>query len=96
MNYGKAIKTIRAAKNLEQKELARRAKLNASYISLLESNQREPSARALQALASALRVPIYLITLLASEKTDLHGISEKEAGDLGKQLLTVILENDGG
>lgn len=94
MNYGKAIKTIRAAKNLEQKELARRAKLNASYISLLEANQREPSAKALQALARALKVPIYLITLLASEKRDLHGISERDAGNLGRQLLSVILDGD--
>jgi transcriptional regulator with XRE-family HTH domain len=92
MNYGKAIKTIRAAKNLEQKELAKRAKLNPSYISLLESNRRAPSTAALLALARALKVPIYLITLLASEKRDLHGISEEDAGKLGTQLLSVILE----
>ncbi|MGH7488660.1 MAG: helix-turn-helix domain-containing protein [bacterium] len=91
MNYGKAIKTIRAAKNLEQKELARRAKLNASYISLIESNQRAPSPAALEALAKALHVPLYLLMLLASDKEDLHGISETEATLLGKQLLDVVL-----
>ncbi len=94
MNYGKAIRTIRAAKNLDQKELARRSKLNASYISLLEANRRVPSAASLQALAKALMVPIYLITLLASERRDLHGISEAEAGKLGSQLLAVILEEN--
>src|SRR5438132_559749 len=91
MNYGKAIRTVRAAKNLEQRELARLAKLNASYISLLESNKRAPSASALEALARALRVPVYLLTLLASEKKDLHGISEAEAGKLGSHLLRAIV-----
>jgi len=91
MNYGKAIKTIRAAKNLEQKELARMAKLNASYISLIESNRRAPSPAALEAVAKALHVPLYLLMLLASDKDDLHGVSETEATLLGKQLLDVVL-----
>jgi transcriptional regulator with XRE-family HTH domain len=92
MNYGKAIKTIRAAKNLEQKELARLAELNASYISLIESNRRAPSPAVLEAIAKALSVPLYLLMLLGSDKDDLHGVSEKEATLLGKQLLDVVLQ----
>ncbi len=94
MNYGKAIRTIRSAKNLDQKELARLAKLNASYISLIESNQRAPSSAALEALAKALHVPLYLLMLLASDAEDLHGISEREANQLGKQLLDIVLTTD--
>jgi len=94
MNYGKAIRTIRSAKNLEQKELARLAKLNASYISLIESNQRAPSSAALEALAKALHVPLYLLMLLASDAEDLHGISLREANQLGKQLLDIVLTTD--
>jgi transcriptional regulator with XRE-family HTH domain len=92
MNYGKAIKTIRAAKNLEQKELAKLAELNPSYISLIESNRRAPSPAALEAIARALRVPLYLLMLLASDKNDLHGVSETEATLLGRQLLDVVLQ----
>ena len=94
MNYGKAIRTIRSAKNLEQKELARLAKLNASYVSLIESNRRSPSSTALEALAKALHVPLYLLMLLASDPEDLHGISERDAHQLGKQLLDVVLTTD--
>ncbi len=93
MNYGKAIRTIRAAKNLEQKDLAGLANLNPSYISLIESNQRAPSAAALEALASALQVPLYLLMLLASEKEDLHGISAGEATVLAEQLLGVVFQS---
>ena len=94
MNYGKAIRTIRSAKNLEQKDLARMAKLNASYISLIESNRRAPSSTALEALARALHVPLYLLMLLASDAEDLHGVSEAEAHKLGKQLLDIVLMTD--
>src|SRR5260221_8319257 len=90
MNYGKAIRTIRAARNLEQKDLASLADLNPSYISLIESNQRAPSSAALETLASALQVPLYLLMLLASEKEDLHGISASEATVLAEQLLGVV------
>ncbi len=92
MNYGKAIKTIRAAKNLEQRELADLAKVNASYISLIESNRRAPSAAVLRSVSKALGVPLYLLTLLASDKEDLHGISEADASKLGMQLLNVVLD----
>lgn len=94
MNYGKAIKTLRAAKNIEQKQLAERAKINPSYVSLIEANRRAPSAAVLESLSDALEVPLYLLTLLASEKDDLHGISEAEASKLGMQLLNVVLQSD--
>jgi transcriptional regulator with XRE-family HTH domain len=95
MNYGKAIKTIRAVKGLEQKELATLAELNPSYISLIEANRRAPSPAALEALAKALQVPLYLLMLLASDKEDLHGISAAEATLLGRQLLDVVLQANG-
>ena len=94
MNFGKAIRTIRAAKNLDQKELARRADLNPSYISLIESNLRKPSANVLEALARSLGVPLYLLMLIASEKEDLHGVSATDTAELGSQLLGIVLEFD--
>ena len=92
MNYGKAIRTVRAAREMSQKELAAKAKLDPSYISLLESGERIPSPNALETLSKALRVPIYLVILLASEKSDLHGIPPKEAGILGEQLLKLLTQ----
>ena len=94
MNYGRAVKAIRAAKNLEQRDLAERAELDPSYISLIESNRRVPSSAALQAIAQALQTPLYLLMLLASDEDDLHGISKEEARLLGAQLLDVLLQTD--
>src|SRR5207245_10354938 len=91
MNYGKAIKVARAARELSQEELAKRARLDASYISVLESGDRVPSAAALEAIAKALRVPLYVLMLVASERKDLRGVPAREAQLLGRRLLDVLV-----
>jgi len=92
MNIGKAIRVIRAARNLSQKQLAEESELDASYISLVEAGRRSPTDETMQAIAKALRVPKYLLLLLGSDKEDLSGISTEQADMLAKQLLDIILE----
>ena len=91
MKYGKAIKVARAARELSQEELAERARLDPSYISVLESGDRVPSGAALEAIAKALHVPLYVLTLLASERKDLRGVPAREAQLLGRRLLEVLV-----
>lgn len=91
MNYGRAIRTIRSAKGITQKELANSAKLNSSYVSLLESGARNPSAPTLEVISNALKVPLYLLMFLASEKRELKNISPSQASHLGKQILNVLM-----
>lgn len=52
-NAGYAVKTLREAQQLTQRELAALSGVNAGYISLIE-NGRVPSARVLRALSDAL------------------------------------------
>lgn len=47
MNYGKAIRVARAIAGMEQKQLAAKANLNPSHISLIEKGARRPSTRAI-------------------------------------------------
>lgn len=94
MNIGKAIRVIRAARNLSQKQLAEESGLDASYISLVEAGRRAPTSEAVQAIAKGLRVPKYLLLLLASDKEDLREISTEQADMLAKQLLAIILESE--
>lgn len=90
MNYGKAIKMLRASRGLQQRQLAEKLNVNGSYISLLEGGKRTPSLEVLQVLAEKLHVPIYLILLLASEDRDLRGIGVKQAQKLGMELLRAV------
>lgn len=90
MNYGRAIRLVRSARDLSQKELAKRLKKDPSYLSLLERNERDPSAETLKALAEALAIPLYLLVFLASDPKDLRGIPAEEAQAFGQALLRVF------
>lgn len=91
MKYGRALRIVRAAKGLSQKDVAERADLNPSYLSLLEREARSPSVNAISALSAALGIPPHLLALLASEDSELIGIREESAEVLGKQLLDLLL-----
>jgi len=93
MKYGKAVRVIRAAMGLSQKEIALRAGINPSYLSLLEKEARSPSTETVRSLANALNVPPHLLALLASEEADLAGLKEEEADVLGRQLLDLLLSS---
>lgn len=90
MNYGRALRLIRSSRDLTQKQVAGRAKVDPSLISLLENGERQPSTETLERLARALEVPLYLLVLLASDEDDLRGITADQAAALGRQLLGLL------
>lgn len=92
MDFGRAIRVLRAARNLSQKELAQRTGLDPSYISLLEKNRRTPSVDTIQSLASVLEVPPYLLTLIASDAKQLRGLTPDQAKEIGRLLLDIVLD----
>ena len=90
MDYGRAIRIVRAARDLSQKDLARRAKVDASFVSMIERGSRRPSMDKLEALSRALAVPVPLLSLLAANRDDLTGIDPTTAGVLSAQLLDLL------
>ncbi len=58
MTLGNAIKTVRTASKVKQRELARRAGVTANYVSLVEGDKREPSVTLLKKIADSLEVPV--------------------------------------
>lgn len=95
MDYGKAIRIARAARGMSQKDLATNSGLNGNYISLIESGHRVPSTEAVESLAKALKVPMYLLALLGSAPEDLNGLSSEHAAILGRQMLELLVARDG-
>lgn len=55
--WGKALRKERTERGLSQDELAHRANLNRTYISLLELGKRSPSLNTMAALAETLKIP---------------------------------------
>jgi transcriptional regulator with XRE-family HTH domain len=63
MKLGKAVKLVRTASGLKQKQIASRLGVTSNYVSLVESDRREPSVAFLRGLAEVLNVPIGLFFL---------------------------------
>ena len=92
MNYGKALKIARAATGLQQQELAKKAGLTASYISLVEMGKRTPSTSALRKLSRALEMPPHLLTLLATEPEDTDLLDKTELESIGDSLVRLLIK----
>ena len=93
MNYGRALRIARAFRDLSQKQLAQRTELDASYISLLEKNRRSPSQDTQERITRALGVPGSIMTLLGAGGSELQGITEDQAKEVGKTLITLLDQN---
>lgn len=70
MSLGKTIKLLRIGAGLKQKELAQELGVTANYLSLIETNKREPSITLVKDLASVLNVPVSVIFFDIEEEYD--------------------------
>lgn len=77
MNLGRSIKLCRTNRGLSQEDLARKVGLSASYISLIEKGDRDPAVSTAEKIATALGVPMSLLTFLAAEPGELKGVPEE-------------------
>lgn len=91
MNYSKAIRIIRASKGLTQTELADLIKVNASYISKIESGDRIPSLKKLQQISNKLSIPFHLLSLLASSHKDINRFPKEYLNKISSNLLNILI-----
>lgn len=96
MTLGNAIKLIRTARNLTQRELAKQLKVSANYLSLIESDKRDPSLAFLNRLAAQLGVPVAMLFVFQGEP--LPGVHTSDLDKLREMLLRIdhmVVENTG-
>lgn len=75
MNLGRAITLCRKQRDLSQAELALRAGVSVSYVSLLEQNKRkDPTLSTIQKISEALNVPSGILFFLAADQIELAGL----------------------
>lgn len=94
MNYGKALRLARALAGLQQQQLAEKADIDASYISLIEQGRRTPSVKFIHKLSRAIGIPPYLFTFLAMESEDTELLDDKELSAIGESLTKLVLNYD--
>jgi transcriptional regulator with XRE-family HTH domain len=92
MNIGQAIQLARAKRKLSQAELANRAAISVSYLSLLEREKRDPPLSTLRRIAAALRIPLELLLFLGAEGGELGSLNRDLAGQLAYTVLELLNE----
>jgi len=91
MDYGKALRLARALSGLQQQQLAEKAEIDASYISLIEQGKRTPSVKFIHKISRAMGIPPYLFTFLAMERDDTELLDNKELASIGEALTKLVL-----
>ena len=94
MNYSKAIRVARSLADMSQGQLADRAEIDRSYLSLIESGKRQPTIETLEKLAQALKMPFHLLSLLGSEESDVEKANPGQIESLSLALTKLLMHVD--
>jgi transcriptional regulator with XRE-family HTH domain len=87
MTIGSAIKLIRTARKMRQRDLALKLRVSPNYLSMLEADRRLPSIGFLRKLASKLHVPAGLFLLWT--ETGKSGLRKKQAEQVRELLVRI-------
>jgi transcriptional regulator with XRE-family HTH domain len=91
MNYARAIRIARTARDLTQRQLATRVSLDPTYICMIETGKRAPSPAKAEQIMAALNVPPNLFALLGADPDELRGLKSTEAESLARDLLSLLV-----
>ena len=72
MDLGTTIKNIRKQKGQTQSEFASLCGISQTYLSQIESNQREPNLSTLKIISNELRVPLPILFFLSLNIEDIQ------------------------
>jgi len=75
-----------------QGELATKAGISVSYLSMLENSKRDPTVSTVKKVAQALGVPMEILFFLGAEDGELAGIDKALAGQLALTALGLLNE----
>lgn len=90
MNISKALKLCRTQKGMSKTELAEKANLSISYLSLLEQGKRDPNLSTIDKICVALSIPASIFMFLASDVNELDGISKELAEKISLTALQLM------
>lgn len=90
---GKAIRTLRARKGVSQKELAERAEITPSFLSLVEGDRRDASIKVIERIAAALEVPAEVLIWESVELPGDLSPQDRRMCELAKVIVRGVYEN---
>lgn len=89
---GPKIQEIRKNLKIRQKKLAEEAGISKSFLSEIESGEKDPSLKILEKISRALGVPWPVIALLSVEKADWPEDKQLAWENLGPEIKRLITE----
>lgn len=90
---GKAIRTLRARKGVSQKELAERAEITPSFLSLVESGRRAASLKVIERIAAALDVPAEVLVWESVELPATLSDKDRRMCEIAKVIVRGVYES---
>jgi transcriptional regulator with XRE-family HTH domain len=90
MHLGQAIKFCRQQRNLTQPELAERAGISPSYLSVLEKGKRDPSFSMIEKIARALDIPLSLLIFIATDPSEIQGLPTEVTEKLSAATINLL------
>src|ERR1700692_3930315 len=96
MHLGQAIKFCRQQRDLTQPQLAERAGISPSYLSVLERGKRDPSFSMIEKIARALDVPLSLLVFIATDPSEIEGLPAELTEKLSSATMNLfrVARND--
>jgi len=85
---------LRVARDMTQGELAERAGLSISYVSLLEGDRRSISLKTAQSLAAALDLDLVSLVYLMLDEAETHDLAPEIHGAISMHVLKSLARKD--
>jgi transcriptional regulator with XRE-family HTH domain len=92
MNLGGTIKMLRQQKGLNQKDFAKKCAITPTYLSQIETNQKEPNLSKLHIIAEALEIPLPILFFLSLTGDDIKPEKRQAYEVLGPSVKSLINE----
>ncbi len=90
MNISNAVKLCRTARGISQADLAIKAGISTSYVSLIEKGKRDISISMLENIANALETPVETLIFMAADKDKFIHINEELANEISESILQLL------
>jgi len=91
MKYGEVIKDVRVKKGFTQEEFVTKLNISQAYLSLIESNKKDPTPKLLQSISELTEIPLYYFMFKALEvKKDVKKEKRKNYKDFEPVLSSMI------
>lgn len=92
MDLGTTLKNLRKQRGQTQQEFATQCGITQTYLSQIESNQKEPNLSTLKSISDKMKVPLPIIFFLSMTEDDIHPSKRKAFGIVNPSVKSMVNE----